>query len=154
MANRSYEAEFEPRPAEQARENEVKHQRFLDRLVRAGLGNAEAAERAAVVVLAALEHRISPGEARDLNLELPWKLRDLVRAERGAAQHPRSRPERFGRDELLARVAGSLDLEEADVERVVRTVLQHVRGLVSEKASSDVIGQLPPELQALWAPPA
>jgi uncharacterized protein (DUF2267 family) len=76
-----------------------------------------------------------------------------VRAARGGLD-ARSRPERFGRDELLARVAEDLGVEEADVEGVVRTVLQQVRGLLSEKEASDVMGQLPPDLQALWAPPA
>lgn len=153
MANRPYEAQFEPRPADQARDNEVAYRRFLDALSRDGLGSAAKAERAAVVVLANLEKRISPMEARDLNLELPWALRDAIRAERGTLDR-RSRPERWGLDELLSRVATALELEDRDVEPLVRKVLQHVRTLVSEKEASDVIGQLPPDLQALWAPPA
>jgi uncharacterized protein (DUF2267 family) len=153
MANRSYDAQFEPRPQEQASDNEQKYRRFLDGLARSGLGSTERAERAAVSVLTHVERRISGPEARDLNLELPWKLRDLIRA-RGAELHPRSRPERYGRDELLGRISEELELEEAEVEPLVRTVLQHVRALLSEKEASDVIGQLPPDLQALWAPPA
>jgi uncharacterized protein (DUF2267 family) len=153
MANRPYDASYEPRPGERSFEEDLRHTQFLDALVRAGLGPRHRAEAIAVAVLAHIERRITGGEARDLNLELPWKLRDAVRRRAGEPD-PRSRPERFGRDELLSRVAADVGASEAEVEGVVRTVLAHVRALLSDKEASDVIGQLPPDMQALWAPPA
>ncbi len=151
MANRPYDASYEPRPAEQARDNELRYQRFLAALERAGLGSRERAEQAAVTVLCAIERRITGPEARELNEELPWALRDLLRR---CELHPRSKPERFGREELIARISEALLLDAADSERVIRTVLQTARGLLSEKEASDVASQLPRDLQDLWAPPA
>ena len=152
MSQRPYDASYEPRPGEQSFDDELRYRRFLDGLVRSGLGNAQAAERAAVAVLCTLEQRVSGGEARDVNDELPWALRDLLRH---CELHPRSRPERFGRGEFLTRISEDLELDDpAEAERISRTVLMAVRELLSEKETSDVIAQLPPDLQALWAPPA
>lgn len=153
MSNRPYDANYEPRPGEQAFEEDLRHRQFLDALVRAGLGPRDRAEAIAVSVLANIEQRISGGEARDLNLELPWKLRDAVR-QRAGEPNPKSRPQRFGRDEFLARIAADAGASEAEIEGIVRTVLGQVRALLSDKEASDVIGQLPPDMQALWAPPA
>jgi uncharacterized protein (DUF2267 family) len=100
-------------------------------------------------ILGLVEQRLSGPEARDLNEELPWALRDLLR---NRERHPRSRPERFGREELLARVAAELGVDAAEAERVARLVLQTSRGLLSEKAASDVASQLPKDMQDLWAP--
>jgi uncharacterized protein (DUF2267 family) len=151
MAHRPYDARYEPRPGEQAFDEELKYRRFLDTLIRAGLGNTQDAERAAVAVLCNLEQRISGGQARDVNDQLPWAFRDLVRR---CELHPRSRPERFGRAEFLVRIAEDLESDEVDAERIARTVLAAVRELLSEKEASDMIAQLPPDLQALWAPAA
>jgi uncharacterized protein (DUF2267 family) len=151
MANRPYDARFEPRPGEQAREEELRYQRFIGALVSAGAGNTERAEAAAVAVLCEVERRISGGEARDLNTELPWALRDLLRR---CELHPKARPERFGRDALLGRVAEALAVDDAEAERLTRIVLSTARALLSEKEASDVVAQLPPDIAALWAPPA
>jgi uncharacterized protein (DUF2267 family) len=150
MANRPYQANQAPRPGEQAAEDERRYRRLLQALARAGLGEQRAAE-AASAVLCALEQRLSGGEARDLDEELPWALRDLVRR---CQQHPRARPQGTGRDEFVARVAGELELEPLQAERVVRDVFSAVRDLLSEQESSDVAGQLPADLRALWAPPS
>ena len=151
MANRPYGADYEPRPGEQARDSELRYERFLDGLQRAGLGNAQRAEQTAVIVLGMLEQRISAPEARQLNEELPWALRDLLRR---FERHPRSRPEQFGREEMMARVGAALDLDPTECERVARVVFQAARNLLSEKEASDVASQLPKDMQDLWAPPA
>jgi uncharacterized protein (DUF2267 family) len=151
MANRPYDAQYEPRPQESARDEARRYESFLGALARAGPGPRDRAERIAVGVLCPLERRLSGGEARDLNFELPWAMRDLLRS---CALDPRASPERWGADEFLARVAEDLELDPADVERTVRIVLSTVRSLLSEKEASDVLAQLPPDLQALWAPPA
>ncbi len=151
MSNRPYDANYEPRPADQAREEGLRYQRFLGALARGGLGSPERAERAAVAVLGVVEQRLSGPEARDLNEELPWALRDLLRR---CELHPRSKPERFGREELLAHVASAMGVDAAEAERVSRLVLQTARGLLSEKEASDVASQLPKDILDLWVPPA
>lgn len=151
MSNRPYDASYEPRPAGQAREEELRHQRFISALQRAGLGGAPEAEKAAVTILGSLEQRLTGPEARDLNEELPWPLRDQLRA---FERDPRSRPERFGREELLRRVGEQLGAELDEAERQVRTVLQLARQLLSEREASDLAAQLPRDLQDLWAPAA
>jgi uncharacterized protein (DUF2267 family) len=149
MANRSYDAKYEPRPGEQAREDELRYQRFLGALARGGLGSTERAQRAAVAVMSVLEQHLPGPEARDLNDELPWALRDLLR---GAERHPRSRPEHLGREELLSRVASALSVDAAEAEGVCRLVLQTARALLSEKEASDVASQLPQDILDLWVP--
>lgn len=151
MANRRYDARWEPRPGEQAREDDLRYQRFVGSLSRQGLGNAERAEACAVAVLCAVERRITGPEAKELNDELPWALRDLLRR---CELHPRARPERLGRDELLARVAEDLGVDEAEATRIARVVLSTARTLLTEKEASDVMAQLPPDMAPLWAPPA
>jgi uncharacterized protein (DUF2267 family) len=151
MSNRPYDANYEPRPADQAREEGLRYQRFLAALARGGLGSQERAERTAVTVLGLVEQRLTGPEAHDLNAELPWALRDLLR---GRERHPRSRPERFGREELLARVAAELTLDAEQAEAATRLVMQTARSLLSEKEASDIASQLPKDMQDLWAPPA
>jgi uncharacterized protein (DUF2267 family) len=151
MSNRPYDAQYEPRPREQAFEEQQRHQQLLLQLARAGLGGAERVQACLVAVLGLLERRITGPEARDLNQELPWALADVLRP---FELHPRQRPERFDRDTYLDRVAAELGVGADEAERIARTVLGTVRAFLSEKEASDVQGQLPPDLQALWAPPA
>jgi uncharacterized protein (DUF2267 family) len=151
MANRSYDARYEPRPGDQAREDEFRYQRFIRSLSNAGLGRAERAEACAVAVLCAFERRISGGGARELNEELPWVMRDLLRR---CELHPRSRPERLGREDLVARIGEDLGVDADEATRVTRIVLSTVRTLLSEKEASAVMAQLPPDVAPLWAPPA
>lgn len=151
MANRPYDAQYEPRPGESAGEEELRYQRFLRSLTAAGLGNAERAEACAVAVLCTLEQRLTGPEARDLNFELPWALRDLLRH---CEIHPRARPEKIGRAEFLARVAEQLEVDEVQATAITRTVFARARTMISEKEASDVASQLPPDLAALWAPTA
>jgi len=149
MANRSYDAEYEPRPGESAGEEELRYRRFLRALGAAGLGNPERAEACAVAVLCTLEQRLTGPEARDLNFELPWALRDLLRR---CELHPRARPEKIGRAEFLARVAEQLEVDEVQAEAITRTVFASARAMISEKEAGDVASQLPPDLEPLWAP--
>lgn len=151
MSNRPYDAWYEPRPLERQRDETRRYESFMGALERAGLGPRDRAERIAVGVLCPLEQRISSGEARDLNDELPWALADLLRT---CELHPKQRPHRWGADEYLTLVAGHLQVEPAEAEGMVRTVLSTVRSLLSDKEASDLLAQLPPDLQALWAPPA
>jgi uncharacterized protein (DUF2267 family) len=64
------------------------------------------------------------------------------------------RPERSGREELVARVAEDLGVDADEATRITRAVLSTVRTLLSEKETSDVMAQLPPDMAPLRAPPA
>ncbi len=110
MANRPYDARYEPRPADQARDEDVRYQRFLGALQAAGDASREQAEGAAVSVLRALEQRIGGAEAErivrtvlltarallpekeasDVAAHLPGDLQDLWAAQPDARERRRS----------------------------------------------------------------
>ncbi len=149
MGNRPYDASYEPRPGEQAGDEERRWRRFVSDLARAGIPESEAEDTAAKV-LCLLEQRITAGEARDLNQELPWALRDLLRR----CERPmRATPERFDRAEFTVRLSEDLGREPPEAERVARAVLSAARALLSEREASDVLGQLPDDMKPLWLPP-
>ncbi len=121
---------------------------FLDDLCRHTNTDREKAEKAASSILCALEQRIQAGEAKDLNAQLPQKLRELlVRCER----HEGDKPRRFNRDEFLKMVCDDLGVDTSEAERLARGVFKTVRGHVSEGEADQVAANLPPDLRELWA---
>ena len=104
------------------------------------------AECAAVAVLRALERRILPAEAKDLEAQLPRRLVDFLPP---LEQRPQ-RPRRFGKEEFLQTVADDLEKPVEEMEPVVRAVFRAMRDLISEGEANDVASNLPPDLQALW----
>ena len=102
---------------------------------RTGLGREEAADLTRAT-LETLAHRLSPGEARDLIIELPEGLADAVR--RGTTD----RIERFGHTDSVQRVAQRTMLKEEEADRGVRTVLAVLREAISEKEFTDLMSQL------------
>ncbi|NPC84884.1 DUF2267 domain-containing protein, partial [Pyxidicoccus fallax] len=104
------------------------------------------AECAAVAVLSALERRILPAEARDLEAQLPRRLVEFLPP---LEQRP-PRPRRFGREEFLQTVADDLEKPVEEMEPLVRAVFRAMRDLISEGEAEDVASNLPPDLQALW----
>ncbi|MFD6314690.1 DUF2267 domain-containing protein [Streptomyces nigra] len=102
---------------------------------RTGLGREEAADLTRAT-LETLAHRLSPGEARDLIIELPEGLADAVR--RGTTD----RIERFGHTDSVQRVAQRTMLKEEEADRGVRTVLSVLREAISEKEFTDLMSQL------------
>ncbi len=123
---------------------------FLDDLCRIGSMAPEFAEQAAVSVLCALEQRLIPEEAKDLEAQLPIKLLNLLtRCER----HRDLAPVKYTRDQLLEMVAGDLNMKPDEVEPIIRAVFATVREHVSEGEIEDVIQQLPREFQDLWQRP-
>ncbi|MFK0124837.1 DUF2267 domain-containing protein [Streptomyces nigra] len=102
---------------------------------RTGLGREEAADLTRAT-LETLAHRLSPGEARDLVIELPEGLADAVR--RGTTD----RIERFGHTDSVQRVAQRTMLKEEEADRGVRTVLAVLRKAISEKEFTDLMSQL------------
>ncbi|MFC9960941.1 DUF2267 domain-containing protein [Streptomyces nigra] len=102
---------------------------------RTGLGREEAADLTRAT-LETLAHRLSPGEARDLIIELPEGLADAVR--RGTTD----RIERFGHTDSVQRVAQRTMLKEEEADQGVRTVLAVLREAISEKEFTDLMSQL------------
>ncbi|MBJ6760773.1 DUF2267 domain-containing protein [Myxococcaceae bacterium JPH2] len=114
---------------------------------RAGV-DAARAEQAAQSVLCLIEQRLMGGEVKDLEAQLPQKLRDVLQR---CPRHEGKPPRKFGLLAFLAQVAEDLDITTNEAERLSRAVLVTVREHISEGEAEDVIGQLPADLQALWA---
>ena len=124
---------------------------FLKELSAIGGFDEKFAERAAVAVLGALEQRIYGEEVKDLEAQLPSKLRDFL----AQVPHHQGRPERkFGRPELFRMVAEFLGRDVDEVEPIVRSVFMAVRSQITEGEAEDVADQLPSDLADLWRLPA
>lgn len=121
---------------------------FMTYLRRVGSISEELAEKSAVAVLCALERRILPDEAKDLESQLPVKLRDLVRR---CDTHAGIRPHKIDRPEFVATVADELGVPADRAERLILAVFHALRAQVSEGEARQVEGQLPPDLRSLWA---
>ena len=120
---------------------------FMTYLRRVGQISEEVAEQSAVAVLCALERRILPDESKDLESQLPLKLRELVRrcdTHAGIKQH------KINRAEFVAMVADDLGVAPERAEHLVLSVFHALRPQVSSGEARQVEGQLPPDLRALW----
>ncbi|NBD10254.1 DUF2267 domain-containing protein [Corallococcus silvisoli] len=104
------------------------------------------AECAAVSVLGALERRLMPDGARNLESQLP---RLLVAFLPPAEERP-PRTRRFGREALVESVAEDLQMPVERAELVVRSVLRAFQDQISEGEADKVASNLPADLQALW----
>jgi uncharacterized protein (DUF2267 family) len=104
------------------------------------------AECAAVSVLTALERRLMPNGARNLESQLPRLLVAFLPPpeDRGPSLH------RFGKEELVASVAEDLQMPVDRAELVVRAVLRAFQDQISEGEADKVITNLPEDIQALW----
>jgi len=123
---------------------------FLRDLCRVGSMAPEFAEQAAVSVLCALEQRLIPEEARDLEAQLPIKLLNLLaRCDR----HRDQAPVKYTREQLLEMVAEDLNMQPDEVEPVIRAVFATLREHVSDGEVEDVVAMLPRELRDLWGRP-
>ncbi len=88
MANRPYDARYEPRPADQARDEDVRYQRFLGALQAAGTGSRGGAGGARRGLGAA--RGLLSEEASDVAAHLPGDLQDLWAAQPDARKRRRS----------------------------------------------------------------
>ncbi|WP_158501708.1 DUF2267 domain-containing protein [Vitiosangium sp. GDMCC 1.1324] len=120
---------------------------FIKHLCEVGKLDAGLAECAAVSVINALLHRIQPGEAKDLQAQLPRKLLDFLPKEDG------SKPRRMlgkSREDFFRAVAEDLRKDVSEVEPIVRAVFQGLREHISEGEAEDVESNLSKDLQDLW----
>ncbi|MCI0570746.1 MAG: DUF2267 domain-containing protein [Myxococcaceae bacterium] len=120
---------------------------FLKRLTGGGKLDKDFAERAAVTVMCTLEQRLSAGEAKDLESQLPMRLKEmLVRCPR----HEGNATDKFSASEFVRRVAEDLEVDEGKAESAIRAVFGTLRTFVSDGEIADVEAQLPSDMRALW----
>jgi len=119
---------------------------FIHHVCEVGTLEPALAECAAIAVLSALERRILPAEAKDLEAQLPRLLVEFLPP---LEQRP-LRPRRFGKQAFLQTVADDLARPVEEMEPLVRAVFRAMRDLISEGEANDVASNLPPDLQALW----
>ena len=124
---------------------------FIRDLCAQGNFDEEQAVRAAAAVMTRLEQRLTGEGSKDLEAQLPHKLREIL-AEAG---RPKSGGPvfKFGRDDFIQMIANDLNVEPNQAESIIRAVFTTVRARITEGEASDVTTQLPKDLQALWARP-
>lgn len=127
------------------------YKKFLNDLAAVGNMDMELAECAAVSVLCAFERRVYGEEAKDLEAQLPVKLRELLKT---CALHEGKPAQKYGRQELLSMVADDLKMDVGKVEPIVRAVTLAVRDQISEGEAEDFINMLPGDLKELWTLPS
>ena len=100
-----------------------------------------------MAVLCALERRILPEEAKDLEAQLPAKLRELIGrcdTHAGVRRHTIDRPE------FVGMVAEELGIPLGQAEHLTLAVFHALRAQVSDGEASQVEAQLPADLRELW----
>jgi uncharacterized protein (DUF2267 family) len=99
-------------------------------------------------VLCVLSQRLSGGEAADLLEALPAPARP-----RRCERHRRERPEKFGREGFVERVAAHLQVSNEEAEAITRAVVAVLPRWLPRKEVARVASQLPAELRHLWSAP-
>lgn len=110
----------------------------------------EGATRAAVSVLCHLERRLTSNETKDLESQLPMKLRELLKD----SCRDRDAIHKMHKAEFVACVADDLGVPTTEAESVIRAVFTTVRARISEGEATDISAQLPMDLKPLWLQPA
>ncbi len=126
----------------------VRHPLFADIARRIGLPEGISAGKAFLVVIANLSRRLTRGEAQHLVRALPPDVRPVLQP---FVQNRAEEPERFGRDELMARIARDLPTDQP--EPIAREVIHTTEKYLSKKAFKNVRSQLPADLNRLWTAP-
>ncbi|MBD0421280.1 DUF2267 domain-containing protein [Streptomyces sp. TRM S81-3] len=104
-------------------------------------------EQVSTAVLWVLASRITPEEATGLAARLPAPLDDALRLERG-------RPESFGREEFLRRVAQQTGARPRTAEWDAGAVLSTVADVVPDEQLDHLLSQLPADCAELFGRPA
>ncbi|CAM5263681.1 hypothetical protein STENM223S_04579 [Streptomyces tendae] len=122
---------------------------FLDRVRDRGeFHSDDEAEQVTTAVLWVIASRVPPEEAADLAAELPAPLDEALRLERG-------RPESFGREEFLRRVAQQTGARPRTAEWDAGAVLSVLAEAVSRERVDRLLARLPADCADLFgAPPS
>jgi uncharacterized protein (DUF2267 family) len=153
------EQRTEGRTPEQGREQEREQRReqhhaqtwatFCKDVSARGNIDRELAECGAVSVLKRLEQRITDGEAKNFDSQLPFKLRELIAAGRSSGGD--FRPRDIHRDEFVRLVADDLKKNEEEAIGIIRAVFATARAHITEGEADKVSSNLPADLRAMWA---
>jgi uncharacterized protein (DUF2267 family) len=126
----------------------MRYDEFLAKVRERGeYADAQEAEQVTRAVLATLARRLDPGEAADLAAQLPRQLA-------GAVPTDHDRPETFGVQEFLRRVAAATGATERTAEWDAGAVLCTVAEAVSGGELNDVLTQLPSGFAVLFGKPS
>jgi uncharacterized protein (DUF2267 family) len=97
--------------------------------------------------MCSLSQHVSGAEVRHVFLSLPPSIQPILGRCRAHREEPTSR---FGRDELLRRIAEHLDVSLDEAERTTEAVLRAMSARLPAKEVPAVAAQLPLELRSLW----
>lgn len=98
-------------------------------------------------VMCALSDRLSAGEATDVLLSLPARIRPLVDR---CTLHRGEPSIVFGREGLIDRVAEHLAIDDGEALPVITGVFTTVKRMLPRKEVNDITSQLPVDLRELW----
>jgi uncharacterized protein (DUF2267 family) len=126
----------------------VRHPLLADITRRLALPEGVSVARAFSAVMSNVSRRLTLGEARHLVRALPPDMRSLLEP---SLRDREEAPERFGRDELLARVAREVPTDQPEI--VAREVIHTTERYISKQAFKHVRSQLPADLNRLWTAP-
>jgi uncharacterized protein (DUF2267 family) len=104
-------------------------------------------EDAIRAVMCNFSRHVSGGEARQVFQQLPQSVHPLLER---CMVHRGESAKRFGRDELLTRVAEHLEIPLDVAEQVTAAVLRTISANLPAKEVHDVASQLPADLRDLW----
>ena len=104
-------------------------------------------EDAVSAVMCTFSQHVSGSEARRLFDALPEGVKPLLDR---CMLHRDDSAEQFGRDQLVVRVAGHLELSLAEAEDVIAAVLTAISSRLPGRDIAGVARELPEELRELW----
>ncbi len=142
-------ANVQPQPTSGADEAASAPARFLDDVAaHAPLPSHVPAVEAAVAVMSALLHRLTPGQAHRLVDAMPEALGPYF--ENVLRERDGKPVAKLGRAAMIADLGVTLSVTPATAESVASAVFAALRALVPEDVQTNVAAQLPHDMQDLW----
>lgn len=112
------------------------------------VGSPAPAEQVAEAVFCALSERLSGGTARDLFEQLSPDVRELFVTCRN---HPRRAKAQPGdRDDFYLNIAEHLDVDPADVRRILHAVFAALHGQITDRVAHQISSELPRDLSGTF----
>ncbi|HKO95007.1 MAG TPA: DUF2267 domain-containing protein [Polyangiaceae bacterium] len=144
-----------PRPTPTSSQHSQRHAaratgtyaRFMRDVLRHLAVSIEQGEQIVLAVIAALEQRIIPHQAMDLEAQLPSLLQDLLQVYGEPASF---RARDIDRAQFIAAIADRLEVSPAQAEEWTRGVFCALNERVSAGEVRQVKNMLPPDIRALW----
>lgn len=109
--------------------------------------DSNVAEKLTSSVLCLLEQRLSPGEGKDFEAQLPVQLRTLIHR---CAEHENLPSRKFHRADMMKELSREFSASHEQVENWVKAVFRVLCHRLTPGEIDDVVGQLPRDLRGLW----